>query len=146
MEKDKSIDGGLYDQTGSATHYKSALLEYIDQQEQCYGTVFAYMLCKMQEDKYRSRAGKKAGVTVEKDIIKAQWYDDCSKHLRAKIDLFNRAASAEELRKYEEKYGYGRSTYVKMPWQLQSLLQREMDIIIEPEIRTLEQIVNEEKK
>lgn len=85
--KDTSKDGGNYSATGSSAHYRDNLVEYIDDIELQHGTLVAYLVCEAQVSKYRGRAGKKAGVTIEKDMVKAQWYEACAKYLKEKIDF-----------------------------------------------------------
>jgi len=83
--RERAKDGGQYSETGSSAHYKDSLIEFIDDVERQYGTVVAYLTCVVNEHKYRSRAGKKIGVPVEKDMVKAKWYMHCGRHLHAKI-------------------------------------------------------------
>jgi len=67
-----SKDGGKYSATGSSAHYKDSLIEFIDDVELQYGTVIAYITCLTNVTKYRNRAGKKEGVTADKDLVKAK--------------------------------------------------------------------------
>lgn len=141
-------DGGVYTANGSSAHYKDAVLEYVDKQERCYGTFNAWMLCVQQVDKYRDRAGKKAGVPADKDIIKANWYSKAAKYLAAKIDLFNlkNIVSLEEFNtlcfEFEDRYGLGRSTYIRMPEQVYSKLKNEFNLTDSLPATTLGDIVN----
>jgi len=144
-------DGGDYSANGSSAHYKKAVLEYIDKQERCYGTFLAYGLSFQQVDKYRDRAGKKAGVPVDKDITKANWYDTCSQYLRAKIDLYNSTCKkgkdavteSPEAIAFDVEYGAGRSTYIEMPFNLVSLLEGEFGFNLVTPLKGLGQIVDE---
>ena len=81
-----STDGGAYSSTGSSDHYKSQLIEYIDDIEHQHGTLVAYLVCETQVTKYRGRAGKKVGVTIEKDMVKANWYQACAQYLKDKLE------------------------------------------------------------
>lgn len=86
QSKDVSKDGGNYSSTGSSSHYKSNLIEYIDDIEAQQGTVSAYLTCINNAHKYTVRAGKKEGVTAEKDLIKRDWYLACGSYLKDKIN------------------------------------------------------------
>jgi len=127
MEENKlgGNDGGNYSASGSSAHYKNDLIEFIDNIERMYGTVVAYLACESNVIKYRGRAGKKEGVPVEKDIVKAQWYETCGQYLREKIDFANTSFkdldSAEiAWSNFEAKYGAGRE-YIEAPLQIKNL-------------------------
>ena len=123
----KGTDGGVYSYNGSSAHYKDAVLEYVDKQERCYGTFVAWCLCFQQVDKYRDRAGKKEGVPAEKDLIKSDWYGTAAFYLKEKIILNNSCDTFNFHKKmeFDKRYGYDRSTYINMPFQLSSLVQKE---------------------
>jgi len=139
-------DGGEYSANGSSEHYKKAILEYIDKQERAYGTFLAFGLSFMQVDKYRDRAGKKAGVPVEKEMTKANWYDTiASTYFNDKIALNNGDGSLTE-DEFDEKYGAGRSVYINMPANLVYLLRGEFGFQFQHELKGLGDIVNEQQK
>jgi len=121
-------DGGNYSANGSSSHYKAALVEYIDDVELQHGTVIAFITCHLQAVKYRARAGKKEGVPAEKDIVKAKWYETCSLYLREKIDVFQKG-SDDDVRDFLDKYGHGR-TYINMSPHIYDLLQSDIAAII----------------
>ena len=119
-------DGGNYSANGSSAHYKDALVEYIDAVECQDGTVIAYITCQKHAHKYRKRAGLKSGVPIEKDIIKAQWYESCAVYLKEKIELFNSGVDSESQdTDFHDKYG--NRSYVPMGTHIGSLLAPELD-------------------
>lgn len=143
-------DGGKYSANGSSEHYKKAILEYVDKQERCYGTFLAYALCFMQVDKYRDRAGKKDGVPVEKDIVKANWYYTCSQYLREKIDMTIAMKDIEDFEdihySFDTKYGAGRHIYFEAPANLAALFIHEFNLELSHDIKGLGDIVNDLQK
>jgi len=144
-------DGGKYSSNGSSEHYKKAVLEYIDKQERCYGTFMAYGLCFMQVDKYRDRAGKKEGVPIEKDMVKANWYDACASFLLEKIELNNKIlvddSNKEELCiKFDKEYGNGRHIYINMPGVLINLSSFEFNTKLSLPLKSLGEIVDNKLK
>lgn len=138
-----SKDGGKYSATGSSAHYKEAILEYIDLQCRAYGTFLAYSLCFMQADKYRGRAGKKEGVTADKDLMKATFYEKAASYLREIIDNYNENYSDISIIALDKKYGRGRAKYIEMPEVLVELLKKEFCIDKIIPLKSLEDIVNE---
>ena len=140
-------DGGVYSATGSAQHYKDSVIEYVDMQCLLYGTFMAYGLCFMQVDKYRGRAGKKEGVSADKDLVKASFYDKAAQYLKEIIDAYNSNYTSVSKKDLEIKYGRGRSRYIQMPEQLSYLLNKEFDIMdSEIPFKGLAEIVNDKLK
>lgn len=56
-------------------HYKGKH-ECIDIMRMLYGDEAVKAFCRCNSFKYRFRAGKKPGEEAEKDIAKAEWYED----------------------------------------------------------------------
>jgi len=141
-------DGGEYSANGSSAHYKEAILEYIDKQERCYGTFLAFALCFMQVDKYRDRAGKKAGVPADKDLVKANWYETTTAYLNAKIELYRETEGEDDDRNraFDEKYGNGRHFYINLPANLLLKLGTEIGFSGDMPLKGLGDIVNEMQK
>jgi hypothetical protein len=94
-------DGGAYDKKGNSEHYKKAFMEYIREQERKYGTIIAYITCVSQVDKYEQRMGEKAGVPLEKDFVKKQWY---SKVAGAFLNKINNQRGLENLERAHNNY------------------------------------------
>ncbi len=118
-------DGGDYSSTGSSSHYKSSFLEYVDAQERLFGTVGAYIIVQGNVNKYRDRAGKKEGVSLEKDMTKAFWYESCGAYLLEKIEI-SKSCSKYLDQIFDKEYGRGRSEFIKMPPQLVELFGNEV--------------------
>ena len=57
------------------THYQGKY-ECIDLMRVLYGDEAVAGFCKCNAYKYRFRAGKKEGEDAQKDIAKAEWYED----------------------------------------------------------------------
>ena len=57
------------------THYQGKY-ECIDLMRALYGDEAVAGFCKCNAYKYRFRAGKKEGEDAQKDIAKAEWYED----------------------------------------------------------------------
>ena len=58
------------------THYTSGKHECIDVMVAMFGVEAVKDFCKCNIFKYRFRAGLKPGESAEKDISKAEWYED----------------------------------------------------------------------
>ena len=97
-------DGGNYDVAGNSEHYQKQFMEFIRSTERLYGTVIAYLICVGNIDKYAGRAGEKAGVPAEKDLIKKSWYTKASVHFKKKIEAERNGTVAVE-----------RNAFVHMP-------------------------------
>jgi hypothetical protein len=63
-------------------HYKKGPMEVIEMMEGIWGKEALIAHCEMCAFKYRMRAGSKPGQPFERDIQKAQWYDDKAKELK----------------------------------------------------------------
>jgi hypothetical protein len=123
-----SQDGGNYSENGSSAHYKSALVEYIDDIELKHGTVMAYMACVNNTDKYRGRAGKKEGVSIEKDLVKARWYESCGQHLKGKIEAYQ-SGNAQSMADFWAQNGC--RPYIPMTAHVGELYATEIEEILE---------------
>jgi hypothetical protein len=99
-----SLDGGAYDEKGNSDHYQKQFMEFVRSTERLYGTVIAYLICVGNIDKYAGRAGEKAGVPAEKDLIKKSWYTKASVHFKKKIEAERNKTVAED-----------RNAFVHMP-------------------------------
>jgi hypothetical protein len=82
----QSTDGGAYAKDGSSEHYKITFFEYMRSVELKYGTVIACFVAFAQADKYAYRAGLKKEVSVDKDIMKRDWYLGLALSLKDKIE------------------------------------------------------------
>lgn len=139
-------DGGNYSATGSSSHYKNDLIEFIDNIERMFGSVTAYLTCESNVIKYRGRAGKKEGVPADKDLVKANWYEACGQYLREKIDLFNRLGDnylENDWITFLQKYGDGR-VFIDTPFQIRSLFSKEFRFKVDT--KSLGTIVDEKLK
>lgn len=58
------------------SHYNQGKVECIVAMESAYGIDDVIAFCRCNAFKYQWRAGSKDGETCEKDITKAQWYQD----------------------------------------------------------------------
>ena len=58
------------------SHYTSGKHECIDVMISMFGVETVKGFCKCNIFKYRFRAGLKQGESAEKDIAKAEWYED----------------------------------------------------------------------
>jgi hypothetical protein len=140
-------DGGEYTATGSSSHYKGDLLEFVDNIERMFGTVAAYLTCESNVIKYRMRAGKKAGVPADKDLVKANWYAKCGEYLKEKIEvqkmIIRDPASNDRLwDEFGNKYGVGRE-YCSTAVQFLDLFAGEFKKDpASPEYKTLQTIVD----
>jgi len=144
MEQENKLggtDGGKYSATGSSAHYKNDLIEFIDNIERLHGTPTAYLACESNILKYRGRAGKKAGVPLDKDMIKANWYEKCAEYLREKIEI---QQTTKDWVKFDKKYGAGRH-YINTPVQILNLIYQDFEISSQ-EFKGLGTIVDEKLK
>jgi hypothetical protein len=57
------------------SHYQGAY-ECIDIMKAMYGEYETMIFCKLNVYKYRFRAGKKDGSSLEEDLKKATWYEN----------------------------------------------------------------------
>jgi hypothetical protein len=109
-------DGGTYDEKGNSNHYQSQFMEFIRDQERKYGTIIALLVCQSNVDKYNQRAGVKAGVPADKDLVKRDWYFKAMQHFKKKVDA---------VKKSNEHGLHGRNQYVTMPEEVVDLLKAE---------------------
>lgn len=58
------------------SHYNQGKVECIDAMESAYGIDDVIAFCKCNAFKYQWRAGHKDNESTEKDLAKAQWYQD----------------------------------------------------------------------
>ncbi len=58
------------------SHYRGSNYECIDLMRAMFGDEAVKGFCKCNSFKYRFRAGKKDGESAEKDLSKAQWYEN----------------------------------------------------------------------
>jgi hypothetical protein len=85
--QDASADGGEYKDNGSAAHYKNGyFFEFMQEVEEMYGTKIAFIVSEVMSKKYRSRMGLKAGVSLEKDFIKSEFYRKLCQHYRHTLE------------------------------------------------------------
>lgn len=75
-----------YDSEGNARHYDTERINTINIFEAIFGTVAVMHFCEINALKYRLRAGKKEGNSLEQEILKAKWYEKASRHYLAKIE------------------------------------------------------------
>jgi len=115
QEKEKALadakDGGNYDTAGNSEHYQKQFMELVREQERKYGTIVAYLFCIGNVDKYAGRAGEKAGVPAEKDLIKKSWYQKAARHFKLKIEAERNNTVAPD-----------RNAYVNMPEEVKDLI------------------------
>lgn len=64
------------DEVNHPSHYTSGKHECIDVMVSMFGVETVKGFCKCNVFKYRFRAGLKQGESAEKDIAKAEWYED----------------------------------------------------------------------
>lgn len=67
------------------SHYKSYEKEVIEMMEDVWGVEKLISYCEMNSFKYRMRLGNKPNQSIERDLEKANWYEDKAKELRLKI-------------------------------------------------------------
>ncbi len=63
-------------------HYKTGGKEVYQMMRDIWGTDLYIAFCEMNSFKYRMRAGKKPGQSMEQDMKKAEWYEAQAKRLR----------------------------------------------------------------
>ena len=68
-----------YDTQGNAKHYDDERLNTIVKMEAIWGTQAIVLHCEITAFKYRERAGKKKGQSLEQEILKANWYENAAK-------------------------------------------------------------------
>lgn len=68
------------------SHYNQGKVECIDAMESAYGIDDVIAFCKCNAFKYQWRAGHKDNESIEKDIAKAQWYQNKALELMKKRD------------------------------------------------------------
>lgn len=66
-------------------HYKRGNMEVIDMMKLLWGTEALIAHCEMTAFKYRMRAGIKPDQPIERELEKAQWYDEKAKKLRNEL-------------------------------------------------------------
>jgi len=66
-------------------HYKRGSMEVIDMMKLLWGTEALILHCEMTSFKYRMRAGTKPDQPIERELEKAQWYDEKAKKLRNEL-------------------------------------------------------------
>jgi hypothetical protein len=66
-------------------HYKRGSMEVIDMMKLLWGTEALIAHCEMTSFKYRMRAGTKPDQPIERELEKAQWYDEKAKKLRNEL-------------------------------------------------------------
>lgn len=75
MKADKSCMGYELERVDHPTHYQGEY-ECIDLMREIYGDEAVRWFCILNAYKYRFRAGKKDGNSLEQDDAKAQWYEN----------------------------------------------------------------------
>ena len=73
------------DCTTNPSHYKSMDKEVWEIMVMVWGKEAFIKHCEMTAFKYRMRAGKKSGNSVEQDMNKAKWYEDKAAELKGKV-------------------------------------------------------------
>lgn len=75
MKTDKSCMDYELERVNHPSHYQGAY-ECIDIMKAMYGEYETMVFCKLNVYKYRFRAGKKDGSSLEEDLKKATWYEN----------------------------------------------------------------------
>lgn len=75
-----------YNEKGDADYYDRDRLNTIRIIEQVYGTRAVLAFCEGNILKYRLRLGKKPGQAVERELIKAQWYERAAAYYFKQIE------------------------------------------------------------
>jgi hypothetical protein len=86
----KGSDGGIYRNDGLTTHYNKSFIPYIKLEELTGGSIFAYLACQTQVNKYAKRIGLKDGVPVEKDYVKMSFYRKAADFYKERVDYVNK--------------------------------------------------------
>lgn len=71
----------MNDPVNGPAHYNGT--ELIDDMARRHGAEKVRAFCELNAEKYRFRAGKKAGNTAEQDEAKAKWYEAYAANLPA---------------------------------------------------------------
>ena len=79
-------DGGVYSKEGSSSHYQNAFVDYLRDEEYHGGSVYAYLACVTQMNKYSKRIGVKSGVDYKKDYAKLNWYRTAARIFKSRVD------------------------------------------------------------
>lgn len=74
-----------YNEKGDADYYDQDRLNSIRTMEQVYGTRAVLAFCECNVLKYRLRLGKKPAQPIERELIKAQWYERAAAYYYNKI-------------------------------------------------------------
>lgn len=82
----KASEPQQYDEKGNGAHWRAERVETVVLMEHAFGTVALTYFCEMNAFKYRLRAGKKKGQSIEQEIKKANWYERAAQYYLAKID------------------------------------------------------------
>ena len=85
----KGSDGGVYSSDGVSSHYNKAFIPYIKLEELTGGSIFAFLACQTQVNKYAKRIGLKEGVPVEKDYVKMSFYRKAADFYKERVDYVN---------------------------------------------------------
>jgi len=65
-------------------HYKGFTKEVWEMMVDIYGEEAFLNFCELNAFKYRMRAGKKEGASIEQDIKKAIWYENAMEEIMSK--------------------------------------------------------------
>ena len=89
MTKFEKVDNKAYDFI-NPDHYKKGGKEVIEMMEDIWGVEKLIAHCEMCAFKYRMRLGEKPGQPINRDLEKANWYENKANELREKQekDLF----------------------------------------------------------
>ena len=93
----KGEDGGVYTKTGGSSHYNKAFIDYMKLEEMTGGSIFAFLACQTQVNKYMKRIGLKAGVPAEKDFVKMAFYREAGNFYKERVDYVNKCIESQEV-------------------------------------------------
>lgn len=66
-------------------HYKKGSMEVIEMMEEIWGVEKLIAHCEMCAFKYRMRLGEKPDQPIERDLEKANWYENKARELRQEL-------------------------------------------------------------
>ena len=88
-DKLKGNDGGVYSDKGLTDVYQRAFITYLKVEELTGGSIFAFLACQTQVNKYMKRIGLKEGVPFEKDYVKMAFYREAGAFYKERVLYVN---------------------------------------------------------